>query len=158
VSPMSDLEQAHAFLDRLGIPREGSAGPRSLEVRVRVAMKPVDPFSNKDRLLRDLAALGHEQWSHWTGHFLEIIHPLLPAAWSYCPFCGVEAPSPGLHRRGETGGCPGERLQRGEGISSHIARWRGQIETQYDQLTEHDQQADLSWAMRAYMVALRSMR
>lgn len=28
--------------------------------------------------------------------------------WSYCPFCGIVAPRPGLHRDG----CPGQEMQR----------------------------------------------
>ncbi len=77
-----------------------------------------------DRMLEQLAAQEHEQWSTWTRHVLDRLAPLIR-----------------LQRQVAT-----DDQRR---ALDDIARWRKQIVIDYADLTEAEKESDRDWAFRA---------
>ena len=70
-----------------------------------------------------LAALEHEQWSHWTKYMLEVL--------------GLSAVPKGLKESNPK-------------AAESLERWHRQIETDYDELTEKEKDSDREWADKIF--------
>lgn len=81
-------------------------------------------MSYTDPLTEALADLEHKQWAHWTRYMLETL---------------------GLFDASEE-----ELSSRGFDASQveNLRRWRRQIDTPYDQLTEREKDSDREWARK----------
>ena len=76
---------------------------------------------NDEELIEKLAALEHEQWAHWTKYMLDNVDT------SPVP----DAIGGGVH------------IYKGA-----VERWRRQIDTPYDQLSEKEKESDREWARK----------
>jgi hypothetical protein len=89
-------------------------------------LKEVDPNSLRERL----AALEHEQWSHWTRHMLRALEPHLRLGRAL----SVEL------------AMTGKRTPKMIEASICLNRWKRQMATPYAELTEKEKDSDREWA------------
>lgn len=80
-----------------------------------------------------LAALEHDQWTHWTKYMLDVLGPLL----AYGRGVADEAARHGVADA------------RATAAREALARWRRQIETPYCDLAEQEKDSDRQWADKA---------
>ena len=91
-----------------------------------------------DELLEELAALEHDQWSHWTRYFLDTLHNLINLVSTPCD-----------DEDCDDFGC----VVRRKGFAV-IERWRRQIGTPYEALSEQEKESDRVWARKVRAVLL----
>lgn len=78
-----------------------------------------------------LAALEHQQWAHWTGHMLEVLHPLLNLGCRFDRLLTLET----LHD-----------LDAVDRALAAQRRWLRQVNTPYADLSEKEKDSDREWA------------
>ena len=76
----------------------------------------------------ELAALEHDQWAHWTRYMLTVLGPVLGLGFYEARGSGMEN-KPDIVKARES-----------------LRRWKRQIETPYEALTEKERDSDREWA------------
>tara|TARA_B100001094_G_scaffold285593_1_gene299851 strand:- start:242 stop:847 length:606 start_codon:yes stop_codon:yes gene_type:complete len=84
----------------------------------------------EDDIREDLAALEHDQWAHWTKYMLEVLEPLLAYGRGVASVTGEH-------------GWTDRRAIRA--IEASV-RWKRQIDTPYEALSEAEKDSDREWA------------
>ena len=82
-------------------------------------------MSPEQEMRERLAALEHQQWTHWARHMLEVLNPLLQMA-AFSPL----------------------RLAGSDKAREALERWKRQINTPYADLSEKEKDSDREWADR----------
>ena len=138
----SAFPQAALFARLLsGLASEVGRVANALEVKaapVRTPAEKEEGGQNLKETLDQLAELEHQQWAHWTAYMLDTIEAAIDPATMGYEYEGTTAHA-----------YSGSRIvQRIDAVK----RWRRQIETPYEELTDKEKASDMEWAVKAYNI------